>query len=352
MSGLSLGAMEVVQPGIGTTVQDRGRKGHRHQGIPTSGWLDAPLAEAANALVGNARGLAVLELRGIGTELRVQSGPVRVALAGQVSAKWQRHEGANTTLQAWQSATLHAGDRLSFGPAETGCAYLAVAGGVNLPAQLGSRSSYGRAGLQGLLGRAWQPGDVLPCSRWPAAEVHEWRAAPWTLPSGPIRVLPGPQQDHFSAQAIDLFYSTAWQATAEQDRMGLRLSGPQLNHASAEAADIVSDAVGPGAVQVPANGQPIVLLADSQTVGGYPKMAHIISADLSRLAHLQPGTAVRFEQVTPAQARQALQAQRDAWLAWLTTRERFIPPGYIDEEALYGNNLVSGMLLAKNGWTP
>lgn len=332
---------------MGSTVQDRGRHGHRHQGIPTSGWLDAPLAEAANALVGNASGLAVLELRGMGTELRVRSGPVRVALAGQVTAKWHRQDGAAIALPAWQSATLQAGDRLSLGAAETGCAYLAVSGGVTLPAQLGSRSSYGRAGLQGLLGRAWLPGDLMPCGRWPAAEVHEWRAAPWTLPAGPIRVLAGPQQDHFSPEAIDLFFSATWQATAEQDRMGLRLSGPRLSHADAEAADIVSDAVAPGAVQVPASGQPIVLLADSQTVGGYPKMAHVICADLPRLAHLPPGTPVRFKQVTLAQARQALQAQRETWLAWLTTRERFIPPGFIDEEALYGNNLVSGMLLAE-----
>lgn len=348
MSHLSTGLLEVVQPGIGTTVQDRGRSGHRDQGIPAAGWLDAPLAEAANALVGNAQGLAVLELRGTGTELRVQSGPVRVALAGQVSAKWQRQEGAAVTLPAWQSATLQAGDRLTLGPAETGCAYLAVAGGVNLPLQLGSRSSYARAGLSGLLGRAWKPGDLLPCSRWNTADVREWRATPWPTMAGPIRVLPGPQQDHFSAQSLDLFYNEAWQATAEQDRMGLRLCGPQLVHASAQAADIVSDAVAPGAIQVPADGQPIVLLADSQTVGGYPKIAHVISADLSRLAHLQPGARVQFEKVTPAQARQALQAQRETWLAWVATRERFLPPGFIDEQALYGNNLISGMLLAEH----
>lgn len=201
------GLIEVVQPGIGTSVQDPGRMGHRHQGIPTAGWLDAPLAQAANALVGNANGLAVLELRGMGTELRVHSGPVRVALAGRVTAKWQRHEGAASVLPTWQTATLQTGDRLTLGAAETGCAYLAVAGGLDLPAPLGSRSSYARAGLPGLLGRIWQAGDLLPCNRWLSAEVHEWQAVPWTPPTGPIRVLTGPQQDHFSAQALALFYS-------------------------------------------------------------------------------------------------------------------------------------------------
>ena len=341
------GLIEVVQPGIGCSVQDRGRPGHRHQGIPAAGWLDAPLAQAANALVGNASGLAVLELRGMGLELRVHRGPVRVALAGRVSARWQRHEGASALLPAWQSATLQDGDRLIPGMAETGCAYLAVAGGVDLPPQLGSRSSDARAGLPGLLGRNWKPGDLLPCSRWPAGDAREWRAPPWAVPNGPIRVLPGPQQDHFSAQALALFYSESWQATAGQDRMGLRLSGQRLTHAGTDAAEIVSDAVAPGAIQVPASGQPIVLLADSQTVGGYPKIAHVISADLPRLAHLPPGTCVQFQRVTPGQARQALQAQRQAWQAWLASQEQFLPPGFIDEEALYRNNLVSGMLLAK-----
>lgn len=341
------GLIEILQPGIGTTVQDRGRFGHRHEGIPCAGWLDAPLAEAANALVGNPGGQAVLELRGMGTELRIKHGPVRVALAGRIAAKWQRQDGSAVPLPAWQSATLQAGDRLVLGAAETGCAYLAVAGGLMLPAQLGSCSSYGRAGLPGLLGRAWRPGDVLPCGGWAARDFREWRIREWTAPAGPIRVLPGPQQDHFSSQALELFFSEAWVATPEQDRMGIRLQGPVLRHASAQAADIVSDAVAPGAIQVPANGQPIVLMADGQTVGGYPKIAHVITADLPRLAHLKPGTRLTFECVTPTQARQALAAQRESWLAWAATRETFLPPGFIDEEALYCNNLVSGVLLAE-----
>ncbi len=341
------GLLEILQPGIGTTMQDRGRSGHRHEGIPTGGWLDAPLAEMANALVGNAGGQAVLELRGMGTELRVKNGPVRVALAGRVAAKWHRQNGNIESLSAWRSATLQIGERLVLGPAESGCAYLAVAGGLNIAPQLGSCSSYARAGLTGLLGRPWRPGDVLPCSGWTSPDFREWKVQEWTPPSGPIRVLPGPQQEHFSAQAIAQFYGEGWEATTEQDRMGLRLRGPVLNHVSAEAADIVSDAVAPGAIQVPANGQPIVLMADSQTVGGYPKIAHVITADLPRLAHLKPGVRVTFESVTPAQALQALKAQRDGWLAWLTTRETFLPPGFIDEEALYCNNLVSGVLLAE-----
>jgi allophanate hydrolase len=118
-------------------------------------------------------------------------------------------------------------------------------------------------------------------------------------------------------------------------------------HTSPAAADIVSDAVTAGAIQVPANGQPIVLLADSQTVGGYPKIATVIRADLPRLAHLRPGTRVQFQAVTAAQARQALQDQRDAWANWLATREAFLPPGFIDEAALYDSNLISGQIRAE-----
>lgn len=348
MNRTSQGMIEILQPGMGTTVQDQGRAGHRHEGIPLSGWLDAPLAEAANALVGNAGGEAVLELRGMGTELRIKSGPVRIALTGAIGAKWLTQDGTVTSLPAWQSATLQTGDRLTLGIAETGCAYLAVASGLQLPTQLGSRSSYWRAGLEGLQGRAFRPGDVLPCSTWTASDFREWRSPkPWTHIAGPIRVILGPQQDHFLPESIAAFQNEEWEATVEQDRMGLRLRGTALAHISAAATDIVSDAVTPGAIQVPANGQPIVLLADGQTVGGYPKIATVISADLPKLAHLKPGSRLRFQCVTAAQARQALQEQRQAWIQWLATRETFLPPGFIDEQALYNCNLVSGMLRAE-----
>ncbi len=348
MNRTTQGMIEILQPGIGTTIQDRGRAGHRHEGIPLSGCLDAPLAEAANALVGNAGGEAVLELRGMGTELRIKSGPVRVALTGNIGAKWLTQDGTITALPAWRSATLQTGDRLTLSIAETGCAYLAVASGLRLPTQLGSRSSYWRAGLEGLLGRALRPGDVLPCSTWTTSDHREWRSPePWTHTTGPIRVILGPQQDHFLPESIAAFQNEEWEATAEQDRMGLRLNGKALAHTSPAATDIVSDAVTPGAIQVPANGRPIVLLADSQTVGGYPKIATVISADLPKLAHLKPGSRLRFQSVTNAQARQALKEQREAWMQWLAMRESFLPPGFIDEQALYNCNLVSGILRAE-----
>lgn len=343
MSGL----IEIVQPGIATTVQDRGRAGHRHHGMPLSGWLDGPLARAANALLGNPPDEAVLELRGMGTVLRVKAGPVRVALAGRIGATCLRSDGSRSALPAWHSATLREGDQLQLGPAESGCAYLAVAGGLLMEPQLGSRSSYWRAGLAGVLGRAFRPGDVLPCGTWDLTDPREWRCrSPWTPNAGPVRVLLGPQQDHFTADAIAQFLGQDWEATAAQDRMGLRFQGQALAHINAAAADIVSDGVTPGAIQVPANGQPIVLLADGQTVGGYPKIATVISADLPRLAHLRPGTRVRFESVNHEAAHRALQDEHQRWQRWLTARETYLPSGTVDEAALYASNLVSGMVNA------
>lgn len=344
------GQLEVLQPGIGSTVQDRGRPGHRHHGLPLSGWLDAPLAQAANALLGNHQNAAVLELRGVGTVLRVKSGPVRVAMAGRIGAQRVRENGARTPLPAWQTATLHEGETLQLGSADSGCAYLAVAGGIELPPAFGSRASYWRAGLSGVLGRAFQPGDVLPCGESSSNDPREWRCrSPWESDTGPIRVMAGPQDDHFTPNALASFFAQDWQATPAQDRMGLRLQGGPLAHTSAEAADIVSDGVTPGVIQVPASGQPIVLLADGQTVGGYPKIATVITADLPRLAHLRPGTRVRFAPVTAEQAHEALIAQRTRWQQWLAGREAFLPPGHIDEAALYGSNLVSGMLATHPG---
>lgn len=341
------GELEVIQPGIGTTVQDRGRAGHRHQGLPLSGWLDGPLAQAANALLGNPLDAAVLELRGVGTMLRVTSGPVRVALVGRITAQRVDQDGKRWPLPPWQSATLLGGETLQMGTAESGCAYFAVEGGLGLAQAFGSRSSYWRAGLSGLLGRAFLPGDRLPCDCVETNDPREWRCrSPWETGSGPIRVMAGPQDDHFTSEALASFFDQNWEATTAQDRMGLRLHGDALAHASPAAADIVSDGVTPGAIQVPANGQPIMLLADGQTVGGYPKIATVISADLPRLAHLPPGTRVRFQPVTVTQAHQALRAERQRWQSWLASREAFLPRGTLDDNALFGANLISGMVRA------
>lgn len=341
------GLIEVESGGPGGTVQDAGRVGQRHSGIALAGCLVLPLAEAANALVGNPVGSACLEWRGPGLVLRVRSGPVQVAMAGAVRGDVSCRDGPWRPLAAWRSTTLATGDRLRLGAAVEGCAYLALGGGVRVPRVLGSRSTHVRTRLGGVDGRMLRPGDQLPCAcRQDGCTDERMARAPLPWPVGPIRVRWGPQDDHFTAAARARFVTTDWHVTPEQDRMGMRLAGPPLAHLSAEAADIVSDGVVPGAVQVPANGLPIVLLADGQTVGGYPKIATVIRADLPRLALVSPGRTLRFEAVDAATAHQALLTSHAQWQAWVAALRPCPPEGWLDEAALYTDNLVSGMLRA------
>jgi len=341
------GLIEIVDGGLGNAIQDAGRFGHRHQGLAVSGHLDRPLADCANALVGNPPDAACIELRGLGPALTVRSGPLRVALAGEVRATILRASGSSQPLPAWQSATLDDGDCLPIGAIAGGTAYLAISGGCAVPRQLGSRSTYQRAGIGGIAGHTLQPGDCIPCAQLSQRDCREKRGEPFVHADGPIRVLLGPQAGHFTDAAIATLVSTPFVATAEQDRMGLRLAGPALAHVDASAADIVSDGVVPGAIQVPADGQPIVLLADGQTVGGYPKIATVIRADLPRLAQARPGERLTFAAVDGAGARAALARLRARWQAWCVALRPARPSGGIDEQALYRDNLISGMLRAE-----
>lgn len=340
MSGL----IEVIDGGLGNAIQDAGRFGYRHQGLAVSGFLDRPLADCANALAGNPPATACIEMRGLGPTLAVRSGPLRVALAGNVAATILRANGSSQALPAWQSATLEDHDSLKVGVVAGGTAYLAIFGGCAVPRQLGSRSTYQRAGIGGIDGHAVQKGDRIPCTQLGKRDFRETRGEPFNHVDGPIRVMLGPQADHFTGGAIETFLNTPFSATAEQDRMGLRLAGPALDHVSPSAADIVSDGVTPGAIQVPANGLPIILLADCQTVGGYPKIATVISADLPRLAHCPPGSTLHFQSVDLATARQALAELRQRWTDWARGLQTFLPPGSLDEAALYGCNLISGIV--------
>lgn len=340
--------LRVMSGGAGCTVQDAGRTGQRHQGIPTAGWLDAPLAHAANALVGNLADAAAVELRGPGLTLRAERGPVRVALAGAVSASLRTAEGSEIALPAWRSATLAEGDTLKISalqqPQMGGCAVLAVAGGVQVAPVLGSRATYARAGLGGFQGRLLQAGDALPVCAADTCAPERRSLASWALAEAPLRVIFGPQDDHFSIEARTQFLATPWQATAEQDRMGWRFSGPTLQHLTPAHADIASDGVTPGAIQVPANGLPIILGPDGQTVGGYPKIATVIRADLPRLAQAWPGRTLRFVAVSREEALQALRDLHALEARWAAQLQSCPPLGGLDEQALYACNLISGVV--------
>lgn len=331
--------LEVLACPVPASIQDIGRPGYRHFGVPLSGALDTVSLRLANALVGNPPDAAALEMRLAGPRLQAHA-PVRMALA-HAEAIIERVAGQREPLPAWHSATLAEGDILKIGAVRGGAGYLAVAGGFDVPPVLGSRSTYARAGF----GSPLREGMRLPVG--PAdLNTPELAVLPApTFPSdAPIRVIPGPQREMFSDAAFATLVSADYTVTQEADRMGLRLAGPALTHIA--GADIVSDAVTPGAIQVPGDGRPIVLLADCQSVGGYAKIATVITADLPRLGRLLPGNTLRFATVNVEQALAALRAQ-ESWLADTITCLRPTQAGEIDLAALYDSNLVDGVVHAE-----
>jgi biotin-dependent carboxylase-like uncharacterized protein len=324
----------VTRPGAGVAAQDFGRKGFRALGVPVSGALDAPALAAANALAGAPENAAGLEILLAAPELLVRSGPARLGLAGDLSGVVMRASGAQEAVPSWRGLTLHAGEaltlRLGRGPA-----YLGFSGGLDLPQILGARATFLRAGFGGLNGRTLAAGDILACGE---AESGDVAALPLPQAEGPIRFIPGPQADHFPPEALALFARSEWRVTADSDRMGLRLGGPRLSHGP-RGANIVSDGATPGAIQVPGDGQPIVLRADCQTSGGYAKIGCVISADLRRLAHAAPGDVFAFKPVDHAEAAQARAQARKNFADW---KRRIALLGGLDAEKLWSQNLISG----------
>lgn len=301
-----------------TSLQDGGRIGHARFGIARSGAMDRLALAHANALVGNAPNEAAIELMLLGLRIRLEGSPARAALTG--AAMPVRLDGQPVALLA--SFTMHEGQTLTVGAAGSGVfAYLALAGGFDVTPMLGSRSLQARAGIGGLDGRAFRAGDRLRLRRTAAATGPELSLDPLGPDDRrmPVRVVLGPQDDHFDNAAVAAFLGATYTVSAEADRMGYRLSGPPLAHRA--GFNIVSDGIVPGSVQVPGSGVPIVMMADHQTTGGYPKIATVISADLGRLAQRRPGDRVRFAAVSVADA-EALARERVAWIAGLSARLR------------------------------
>jgi biotin-dependent carboxylase-like uncharacterized protein len=295
-------ALEVVAPGLHTTVQDRGRFGYQQVGVPTSGPLDRVSLRLANALVGNAAGAAALEMLVQGPTLKVLAASVRVALVGSNAAIDVRSEKPQR-IAAGRSVRIERGE--TFRIAAVGdalCAYLAIEGGVALAPVLGSTSTYVRGAIGGVHGRRLRAKDTLPLAL-DAVAVRPERtlAEPLDLAlEQPVRVVMGPQDDYFTRDAIAAFLTSEYNVSHHADRMGYRLEGPALAHA--KGYNIISDGIVTGAIQVPGSGKPIVLLVDNQTTGGYPKIATVISRDVPVIARRKPGRAVRFAAVDVVEA--------------------------------------------------
>lgn len=342
--------LRVLAPGLMTTVQDLGRPGYQRLGVPPSGPLDHVSMRAANLLVGNPPATAALEIAYAGPTLAVAADSVRLALAGADAAiDLLRADGGERRLAPLTSVRLSAGDRVRIGALTGGAvAYLAVEGGFDLPRVMGSMATLTRAAIGGLAGRALRAGDVLPLRQPSAVARGELAlgpaAAPSTQPTS-IRVVLGPQDDHFTARGLATLLGATYAITPASDRMGMRLAGPRLEH-SAKGRDIISDGIATGAVQVPGDGLPIVLLVDRQTTGGYPKIATVISADLPALGRMSPGQQITFSAVGVAEAE--AEAKRLASAIADLPRRLIRREAELDPAKLMGENLVSGMVDARN----
>ncbi len=304
--------LTILKAGMLTTVQDGGRYGWQRYGVPVCGAMDRDALLTANALAGNPADEAALELTGAGCTVRFES-PNIFALAGADFSP--ALDGI--PIETGRAYLAHKGSVLALGFARGGLrGILAVAGGFDLPAVMGSRSTYVKGGFGGLEGRALRAGDALPfresCLWLPG--LAERRAPVWTE-EGPIRVVLGPQSDGFSPEGIKAFLSGAYKVTVKSDRMGYRLEGPAIAYAPGKDGNIVSDGVVMGAVQVP-SGQPIIMMADCQTTGGYAKIAAVITADLPRVAQMAAGQTLRFQAVTQAEAEDILRSRRARQQAW------------------------------------
>lgn len=338
--------LKVLAAGLHTTVQDLGRIGWQRLGVPVSGALDAIALRLGNALVGNPPEMAVLEILYGGPTLEVAAGLARVAAAG-VGASLLIEGQTRHTLPAWRSVALPQGEvfRIAPGP-DSVCAYLAVEGGLAVPSVLGSASTLARAGFGGFDGRALRPGDLVPLAVARAPSRAEQRLPrPPAAADRPIRIVLGPQQECFTEEAVALLLGAEFRVSASADRMGMRLDGPRLRHR--QGWDIVSDAIATGAIQVPGSGQPVVLLADHQTTGGYPKIATVISADLPLVGRRRPGDALRFAAVTAEEAEELARNAEQQLAAMIASLEPVPPEVGIDLATLYAGNLISGVVLGR-----
>lgn len=304
-----LARITVVKPGWFTTVQDGGRYGYQQYGMPVSGPMDRRSHVIANRLVGNRDQEAALEITLKGPELLFEAAAVVAVTGADLSPAIN-----GVALPLWTSVLVKAGSRLAFGTKRSGArSYLAVAGGIDVPVVLGSRSTHVSSRTGGLKGRSLAAGDCLVGG---TARPHQHATIERALPErlrpvystpATLRILPGPHLSSFAPQAGDRLTANPYRLSSRSDRMGFRLEGARLVQARAEAR--ISDGTALGALQVPPDGQPILLMADRQTTGGYPIIAVVISADLHLAGQLLPGDTVSFTPTTLPEAQRVLKAQ-------------------------------------------
>ena len=302
-------SITVLNPGLLTTVQDMGRVGYQQFGVSVSGVMDPRAAATANILAGNPEDEAVLECTMLGPQLRFDGANTIAITGGDLGASLD-----GQPVPTYRAVAVQAGQTLRFQGPKTGCrAYIAFAGGLDIPLVMGSRSTYMKAKISGLEGRKLQKGDVIGF-RAPGTpkNLSERYIYPEFIPRPgyTIRAVMGPQDDAFTQKGVATFLGETYSVTNEFDRMGYRMDGPVIEHVT--DGNIISDGIAFGAIQVPTEGKPIIMMADQQTTGGYTKIANVISADFRLLGQLKAGDKVKFEKVSIQEAQQALLNQRAA----------------------------------------
>jgi antagonist of KipI len=304
-----------IRAGFQTSVQDLGRTGFRQFGVSTSGTLDPFALRVANLLVGNDEDAAGLEITLGGLQLRFQDERIVAWCGGEFDVQIGLR-----ALPAGHVAHVQSGDELKFGGAHIGCrCCLAISGGIDVPVVLGSRSTDLRANFGGIEGRTLRDGDIVllatrPGSLPPATGISSW-AGPhdWVSPAKPypvLRFIRGVDWDRFNDESIQRFTNEEFAVSPDSDRMGVRLEGPELKRP--DKSDLISEGVAPGTIQVPPSGKPILLLGDCQTIGGYPKIAHVTTVDLGIAAQFRAGDGVRFFEISLQDAQRLLiERERD-----------------------------------------
>jgi biotin-dependent carboxylase-like uncharacterized protein len=338
------GFIKILQPGLITSVQDLGRNGYQKFGIGPSGALDPQALRAANLLVGNEPGEGALEVLYAGPTLQIEAENTRLSFAGASAAiEILRNRSSSGVVQipSQRSILLKQDDIVRIRSiSDSCCLYIGIEGGLAINSALGSLSTNIRAGTGGWHARPLAVGDRLPLRQTQASDRPDCQLVGVKfLPPATLRAIEGPQQDYFSEADLAQFFEIEYTVGAS-DRVGMRLqSDTRLQHQ--KGFNLVSDAVAPGSVQIPGDGQPIILMADRQTTGGYPKIATIISADIAAMGRLVMGAKIRFESVSVERAHTLRQRQ----LAFVQALEGHIVPMQArNTPALLAHNLISGVI--------
>ncbi|WP_173915548.1 biotin-dependent carboxyltransferase family protein [Halobacillus sp. Marseille-Q1614] len=310
--------LKIVKDGLLTSIQDLGRTGYQKYGVISSGSMDTYAHRIANVLVGNEEQEATVEVTLLGPEIKFEEDALLSICGGDLSPKVN-----NQNVSMWKPVYIERGSTLKFGKPKSGCrAYLAIAGGLDIPEVMGSRSTYLRAELGGFKGRALSSGDEIAFrsalsderkkslsgkgfieSRWMVAKdiIPDYSSRPV------VSIIDGPQYDWFDKNSQESLFKESFKVSSQSDRMGYRLNGPSLS--LKKKKELISEAVAFGSIQVPPDGNPIILLADRQTTGGYPKIGQAASVELPVISQIKPGEQISFKRITLEDAQRALLKQ-------------------------------------------